>query len=125
VKADLLNINVITVISKDPASLLPDEMVEYYESLGVTFGFVPLHLMGKAKSFSHLCPDLSSDNPEDMGAYYRFYRKEGGRRRSKTESQNEADFINLIGDDYYFTNPWRKVGQLGSLPEALVRAYTE
>lgn len=124
-KADLLNINVLTVISKDPASLLPVEMVEYYESLGVTFGFVPLLLRGKTKSFSHLCPDLSSDNPDDLGAYYRFYREQDRKRQRRPGNRHEASFINLIGDDYYFDNPWRNVGQLGNLPETIIRAYSE
>ncbi|MCK5560730.1 MAG: radical SAM protein [Thermoplasmata archaeon] len=71
-KSKLLNITVISVISKDTNSLLPDEMVEHYSSLGVKFDFVPLRPKGKARSLAHLCPDLSSAKPEDLGAYYRF-----------------------------------------------------
>jgi len=68
-KTDLLKIDVMSVVSNDLNSLLPDEVIRYYESQGIAYAFLPLLLMGKAKSFSHLCPDLSSDNPEDLGAY--------------------------------------------------------
>jgi molybdenum cofactor biosynthesis enzyme MoaA len=124
-KANQLNISVIVTISKDKKSLLPEEMIKYYESLGVSIGFVPLFPMGKAKSFSHLCPDLESDNPEDLGAYRRYFRIIDRKRRSKAANRNWADFINLIGNDYYFTNPWRKVAQLGNLPDTIISAYSD
>ena len=123
-QADLLDIHVMTVISKELKSLLPDKMIGYYKSLGINFGFVPLFPMGKARSLSHLCPDLSSGNPKDLGAYQRFHQKKIWEKRDKTKNQHRADFINLIGNDYYFTNPWRKVAVLGNLPDAIIRAYT-
>ena len=123
-KADLLDIAVMAVVSKDPESLLPDEMIEHYESLGVAFSFGPLLPMGKAKSFIHLCPDLSSDNPEDSGAYLRFHKKENRKKRAETKSQYRADNIILIGDDYYFADPWRRVAQLGHLPDTIIHAYS-
>lgn len=124
-KADLLDIRVIVIVSKDPGSLLPEEMIRHYESLGVTFGFVPLLRKGKAKSISHLCPDLSSSNPEDWGAYRQFHREENRERRDKTRNHNRAAHINLIGDSYYFTDPWRNVAQLGRLPDTIIRAYSQ
>jgi MoaA/NifB/PqqE/SkfB family radical SAM enzyme len=124
-QAELLDIAVITVISKDTESLLPEGMVEYYESLGVSFGFVPLHLMGKARSFAHLCPDLTSDNPEDLGAYARYHHKAGAKRRGAVKKENRADHINLIGDLYFFAEPWRELGRLGHLPDAIVSAYAD
>jgi len=123
-KADLLNIAVIAVISKDFKSLLPSEMIGHYESQGIAFSFIPLIPRGKAKSLSHLCPDLSSDNPEDLGAYQRFHHKESRKKRDETKNQHRADYIVLIGDDYYFADPWRKVAQLGHLPDTIIRAYS-
>ncbi len=118
-KRDLLSISVITVISKDEKSLLQDEMVSRYESLGVSFGFIPLFLKGKAKSFKHLCPDLSSDNPEDLGAYQRYHQKR------KPKKQGAVNHIILIGDDYYFDDPWRNVGRLGDLPDTILHTYSK
>lgn len=118
-KNELLNITVITVISKDTNSLLPDEMVKHYSSLGVKFDFIPLRPKGKARSFAHLCPDLSSTKPEDLGAYYRFRPQEP---LAKTTSSSN---LVLIGDDYYLPDPWRKVGLLGNLPEVIINVYLD
>jgi molybdenum cofactor biosynthesis enzyme MoaA len=123
-RAELLDIVVQAVVSKDPQSLLPTEMIEHYEFLGVRFGFVPLLPKGKAKSFRHLCPDLSSSNPEDLGAYRPFHEKKSQEKRGRTKSRNRVDFIHLIGNDYYLANPWRKVAQLGHLPDTIIRAYS-
>ncbi len=123
-KADLLNIAAMAVITKSSGSLLPDEMIKHYESRGITFGFVPLHPIGKAKSFSHLCPDLSSDNPEDLGAYQRFHSRENRKKRDRTKNRYRTDHIILIGDDYYFSDPWLKVAQLGNPPDAIIHAYS-
>jgi molybdenum cofactor biosynthesis enzyme MoaA len=123
-QADRLEINVMAVISRDFDSLLPDGMIRYYESRGLAFGFLPLLPGGRANSFNHLCPDLSSDNPKDLGAYKLVHQKKSGKKRAKTENRHTADFINLIGNDYYFTNPWRKVAQIGNLPDTLISAYS-
>jgi hypothetical protein len=123
-KADLLDIAVLVVVSKVLNSLLPDEMIRHYESLGVAFGFTPLAPRGKAKSLSHLCPDLSSDNAEDLGAYQRFHQKQSRKKRDETKNRDRADNIVLIDDDYYFDDPWRKVAQLGHLPDTIIRAYS-
>ncbi|KPL07290.1 hypothetical protein AMJ86_04835 [bacterium SM23_57] len=124
VKADLLNVAVVAVVSKDFNSLLPDEMIRHYESLGVTFVFTPLAHRGKAKSFSHLCPDLSGDNPENLGAFQRYHQKENRMKRDKNNNRDRVDNIVLIGNDYYFADPWRKVAQLGHLPDTIIRAYS-
>ena len=118
-KRDLLNITPMAVVSKDSNSLLPDEMIRHYETLGVPFGIIPLAPEGKAKSLAHLCPDLSSDKPEDLGAYYRFRPKQP--QKKPTETQHMV----LIGDDYYLHKPkWRIVAQLGHLPDTMLRAYS-
>lgn len=123
-KSDLLDISVLVTISKDHNSLLPDEMIEHYESLGAKFGFVPLYPMGRAKSFRHLCPDLTSDNPDNLGAYRRFYKKESRRKQDDAKNLLRTDHIILIGNDYYFSDPWHRVGWLGHLPEEIIRGYS-
>jgi molybdenum cofactor biosynthesis enzyme MoaA len=122
-KADMLDIRVMTVISKDAASLLPDGMVQYYESRGITLGFLPLLPGEKVSSLNDLCPDLNSDNPEDLGAYRSFHVKKGQKKSNGKRENNRAEFINLIGDQYYFTDPWRKVSRLEDLTNEIVRAY--
>jgi hypothetical protein len=119
--ADLIDIKVLVVISKDSRSLLPNEMVAHYESLGVTFVFVPLQPRGKGKLLRHLCPDLNSDDAEDLGAYRRFHLQR--QRPPKTENMDRADNLILIGDQYYFDHPFRKVARLGRLPDAIMLAY--
>lgn len=123
-KGELLNIAVAAVISKDARSLLPDEMIRHYESLGVTFSFVPLRCKGKGKKLSHLCPDLGSDKPEDLGAYYRFCQT-GAQSKRNQENLDEALCTVLIGDDYYVSWPWRKVAELGRLPDTIIHMYSD
>ena len=116
-KRELLNISVIVIISKDPKSLLPNRMIEYYEFLGVKFNFIPLGYKGRAKSFGHLCPNLESDEPQELGAYYEFHRK----KEQREVSQN----IVLIGDHYYLPDPWRKIAKVGKLPMDVIDFYRE
>ncbi|WP_455393239.1 radical SAM protein [[Eubacterium] cellulosolvens] len=111
----LLSINVLSTISKDTKSLLPTEMVENYQSLGITFNFIPMKARGKAKSFSHLCPNTDSDDPKEMGAYYRFHQKKKG--------QDVKSNIVLIGNDYYLPEPWRKIAQLGHMPKEIIDVF--
>jgi MoaA/NifB/PqqE/SkfB family radical SAM enzyme len=122
-KGKLLSVTVLVTVSKEIESLLPDEMIEYYESQGVEFNFIPLDLKGRAKSIGHLCPDLESDNPEDLGAYYPFHKK-------KNEREVKSNLV-LIGNDYYlydydygieFPQRWHKVAQLGYLAEKIMRS---
>ncbi len=119
-KGELLNVIVLVTVSKDSRSLLPDEMIVHYESQGVEFNFIPLDLKGKAKSMGDLYPDLESDNPEDLGAYYPFHKKKKGRVVKSN--------LVLIGNDYYiydygveFTQHWHKVARLGHLAEKIMR----
>jgi len=116
-KANLIDVTVVSVISKDTQSLIPEEMIDYYHSLGVKFNFLPLQPKGKAKSIAHLCPDLSSKRPEDQGAYFRFHHREVQR------DINEISNIVLVGNDYYFPDPWRKVAQLQNIPPYILNAY--
>lgn len=118
-KAKHLSVTVLTVISRDPASLLPEGMVEHYQGLGLTFQFVPLKPVGRARSFASLCPDTTSDRPEDLGAFEPYSR---GRA---IQDPDEAANMVLIGDDYYLPDPWRRVARMGELPSDMVAAYAE
>ena len=117
-EAELLDLTLIAVISKDTKSLIPDDMIEYYDALGVKFNFIPLQPKGNGRSYTHLCPNLNSDKPEDMGAYYRFRKKEPKKRT------NERSNLVLIGNNYYLPDPWQKVAQLGHLPMNIINAYS-
>jgi MoaA/NifB/PqqE/SkfB family radical SAM enzyme len=123
-QAGQLDIRAMAVISKNPKSLLPEEMIRHYESQGIAFGFVPLHKMGKAKSFGHLCPDLESDDAEALGAYARYFRPENRKPRSTQPDRLRTDHIILIGNGYWFSDPWTKVGKLGRLRDEVVQAYS-
>ncbi len=131
-KAELVQVCVLVVVSKEPGSLLPEDMVSHYESLGVRFVFVPLGPSGRAKTMRHLCPVLNSDKPEDLGAYARF---RGSERRDGfvlAEKHNRASHIILVGDDYYivlegapdFGGRWQRIGRLGALPDTIIRQYS-
>jgi MoaA/NifB/PqqE/SkfB family radical SAM enzyme len=112
---NLLHITVLVTISKETKSLLPDEMITYYESLDVTFSFYPLKAAGKAKAFGHLAPNLDVDDLAELGAYYKFYKM----KKNQTFKNN----IVLIDNNYYFPETWRKVGRLGNLPKNITGIY--
>jgi len=125
-KKELLNVNIITTISKDHKSLLPKKMINYYQSLGLTFYFLPLKAVGKAKSLSHLCPNLESEKQEELGAFYLFHQK-------GNKEEDETSNIVLIGNDYYWPQPrrknksigydFKKIGSLGHLPLKITDIY--
>ncbi|MFX1575086.1 MAG: radical SAM protein [Promethearchaeota archaeon] len=116
-KKKLFNIIVLTIISKDSKSLLPKEMIEHYQSLGLIFSFLPLRAVGRAKSLSHLCPNLKSDKREELGAYYPFHQNK--ERNERVTWKN----LVLIGNDYYLPNPWYKIVSLGHLPPRIIDMY--
>ena len=120
---------VVVIVSKDPASLLPDDMVAHYQSQGVRFGFGPLRYMGKARSMRDLCPELGRDDPDGLGAYQRYAP---AKRRNTADHDAQrviAEYPILIGDDYYVhigndpcERAWRKLAKLGKLRDAIVHA---
>ncbi|MHA2009072.1 MAG: radical SAM protein [Promethearchaeota archaeon] len=118
-KHKLFNIIVVSTISKDSKSLLPKEMIEYYQSLGLKFLFIPLRAVGKAKSLKHLCPNTESDKQEDLGAFFPYHQKK--ERKKGNVSTN----IVLVDNDYYMPddNPWSKFGHLGHLPPRTLDIY--
>ena len=125
---------IVVVVSKDSASLLPDEMVAHYQSQGVQFGFVPLRYTGKARSLKDLCPKLDSDAPEDLGAYQRYASEDRRKPPEDDADLASADYPILVGDDYYVhigihddrgVHQWRKLAKLGQLPDEIVHAYAQ
>lgn len=125
---------VVVIVSKDPGSLLPDDMIAHYQSQAVQFCFVPLRYIGRARSMRELCPDPDSDDPEELGAYQR-YAPARRRRPPKQDAEHmAADYLILIGDDYYVHiggggggghDDWRKLATLGRFLDSIMRAYAE
>ncbi|MFC1850858.1 radical SAM protein [candidate division CSSED10-310 bacterium] len=111
-KQDLLHMEVNACISKDPDSLLPKDMIEYYRSQGIGFLFCPVRPSGKAKSISHLCPNTDSDTPEELGAFYPFLQQ------YKDYMKSWSRCVSLYGEKYQF--PDGKVAKLRELREFLV-----
>jgi MoaA/NifB/PqqE/SkfB family radical SAM enzyme len=107
--AERLKTHVLATVSKEPASLLPDEMVAHYESLGVEFTLTPLRAAGRARAMADDCPEPEPAPPGDR-----------------------ASHINLIGEEYHVVldgadlrDGWRTVARLGALPDWLVDQYAE
>jgi MoaA/NifB/PqqE/SkfB family radical SAM enzyme len=134
-KGDLIGQpHVVVTVSKDKSSLLPDGMVAYYESKGVCFSFVPLVCAGRARYMKDLCPDLGSNDPDALGAYYRFAPELTGSSPEEDPNRPTADYLILIGEYYYIHESlktgldrggWRKVAGLGQLTDSILRAYCE
>jgi MoaA/NifB/PqqE/SkfB family radical SAM enzyme len=132
-KATRLETNVLVTVSKEPSSLLPEAMVEHYESLGADFSFIPLRFKGRAKALGDICPVLDTGDPEDLGAYARFYRSQTLGQAAEGPEREGASNLVLIGDTYYIfregtdhlTGKWLRVGNLGALPDAIVRQYSD
>jgi organic radical activating enzyme len=93
----LLPVHVVIIVTKDPASSLPEEMKQYYGSMGITFGDFPMLNIGRAKK-------LSDQLPEFPGFKFELPRVMGG-----------PQVLTLVGDDYYTGN--KKVGKLGRMLE--------
>jgi hypothetical protein len=128
---ELLPITVAATISKDFRSLLPDDMVKHYERVGVEFAFLPMRPIGKGGRLRHLCPDVESDDAEDLGAFELVSSPESRRERARKQRHKGMGLI-LIGDTYWDriqkdgdTEPglWRQIGRLGHLPSWIIGAY--
>jgi len=114
----LLNIIPLTYVTREPSSVLPEEMRHHYRERGAPFRVLPVRPVGKARSFAHLCPELNSDSPEKLGAYYPF-RPDPPRRTG-----SKASNLILIGNDYFLSEPeWHAIGRLGELPQAVIETY--
>ena len=95
-KRELFKIHVITIVTKDPDSTLPQEMKDYYSPHGITFGDFPMMAIGKAKELVDLLPDSAPPPPPPP-------------RDEKTRNYGAV----LMGDAYYINN--EKVADLGRL----------
>jgi MoaA/NifB/PqqE/SkfB family radical SAM enzyme len=94
-KRGRLSTHVVIIVTKDPASSLPEEMKEHYGTQGVTFSDFPMLDVGRAKQ-------LKDQQPEFSG-YPEMPVKEGGG----------PPVVVLVGDDYYVK--YKKTGKLGRL----------
>ncbi len=121
--ANKLLIKVITVISKEEKSLLPEQMILHYQSKGVEFNFIPLESKGRARSLSASCPDLDSRDPADLGTFSRFHEPEYHGKQA-----NDQHVI-LIDNQYYlytndfriaFPQRWEILCSLGRLQNAII-----
>ena len=96
-------LNAVAIVTKDPDSHLPKEMLDYYREMGAPIGEFPLLPIGKAKKInSDLLPD-----PPDLN------------RLSPPASEGDPGGVVLIGTDYYTANreTGEKIGNLGHLKD--------
>ena len=97
-KKELFKIHVITIVTKDPDSTLPQEMKDYYSPHGITFGDFPMMPIGRAKELVDLLPDAPKFTPPPPPP--------------ETDKKRNYGAV-LMGDAYYRNNV--KVGELGRL----------
>jgi len=102
-KKAMHNVHVISIVSKDPASFLPDEMKEYYTLKGVTFGEFPLHPIGRAKNLMDEMPDSEE-----------FFKNLPPPPEKGPEGMPLAT---LIGENY--VKQGKKIGTLGNLKDLI------
>ena len=100
-KRAMHRIHVVTIISKDPNSFLPEEMKKYYGESGITFGDFPLQPIGRAKELMDEMPDSEE-----------FFKKAPPPPK-KGDGAFRAG--TLIGEYYRIEN--EKVAKLGHLKE--------
>ena len=94
-------VHVITIVSNDPESHLPEKMKEYYEASGITFGEFPLQPIGRAKNLMDEMPDTEdflNNLPPENGP-------------------EEMPIATLIGDKYI--KKGNKLGTLGYLKDLI------
>ena len=83
-KRAMHRIHVITIVSKDQNSFLPEEMKENYGTAGFTFGDFPLQFAGRAKELADEIPDSSDlfkdgPPPDDVGTLVGEYYRRGDK----------------------------------------------
>ena len=98
-------VHVISVVTKDPASTLPEEMKKYYRARGISFGDFPLQPIGRAKKLMDQMPEP----PESM--------------KNGPNMAYEMTFANVIGD--YYTRHGKNVAKLGHLKDLVAEAAVE
>jgi hypothetical protein len=106
-KRAMHRVHVITIVSKDPNSFLPDEMKAYYGAKGITFGDFPLQPIGRAKELMDEMPDSADffdDGPPPM---------------KKGEKSGPGMPVGTLIGEYYVRDE-KKVAKLGHLKDLLV-----
>ena len=108
-KKELHRIHVITIVSKDPDSYLPEEMKEYYGAMGITFGYFPLQPIGRAKNLMDEMPDS----------------KEVFKNMPPPPKKDKGGYPigTLVGENYMHHG--KKVAQLGNIKELIAIAEAE
>jgi MoaA/NifB/PqqE/SkfB family radical SAM enzyme len=97
-----LRTNVVTIVTKDPNSGLPEEMISHYSALGIGLGRgFPMMAIGKAKDLVDQLPP-----PPDFTKMRRM-------RENEADERPRRRGVSLVGDDYY-QGP-NIVGKLGHL----------
>ena len=102
-KRAMHRIHIITIVSKDPHSFLPEEMKEYYGASGITQGDFPLQPMGRAKELADEIPEpvdffKNGPPPRDVGTLVGEYYRRGDRDVAKLGHLKEllaADALNM------------------------------
>jgi hypothetical protein len=108
-KRAMHRVHVITIVSKDPDSFLPEEMKEYYGAKGITFGDFPLQPIGRAK-------DLMDEMPDSTD-----YFDNGPPPMKKGEKVAAGMPVGTLIGEYYVRGE-RKVAKLGHLKDLLAEA---
>ena len=106
-KRAMHRIHVITIVSKDPNSFLPEEMKEYYGAKGITFGDFPMQPIGRAKNLMDEMPDTAE-----------FFKN----TPPPEEGPKGMPIATLIGD--YYSRGNEKVAKLGHLKDLFLDATT-
>ncbi|MFH1229936.1 MAG: radical SAM protein [Planctomycetota bacterium] len=121
-KQNLLKIHIEVVVSKEKTSLLPDDLISYYESMGISFKFTPLVPVGKGRALKKICPELGRNDEEGLGAFY------VARHKNKPHVFQYRDRIHIfmIDGNYYLfstTNKDRIFARLGQLNDDILDDY--
>ena len=102
-KRAMHHVHVITIVSKDPDSYLPDKMKEYYGASGITFGEFPLQPIGRAKNLMDEMPDSEE-----------FFKNSPPPPKKGPEGMPMAT---LIGE--YYVKKGKKLAKLGHLRDLI------
>ena len=106
-KRAMHNVHVVTNISKDPDSFLPEEMKEYYGKSGITQGDFPMQPIGRAKELMDEMPDSEE-----------FFKKVPPPPK---KGDGAFKVGTLIGEYYSIDN--ENVAKLGHLKEFFYSTY--
>ncbi len=98
-KKKLFGVHVITIVTNDPDSSLPQEMKDYYKLFRIGVGDFPMLKIGKAKKLTDQLPETSDIMTKPQEGFTVL----GSRS------------LTLVGDDYYVGN--KNSGKLGHMSD--------